>query len=345
VAEPKRVFLHIGAPKTGTTYLQKVLANNRDAMEAAGVLYPRVGREAHHSAVWSVRGTFADTDKGATFADHWTRLVRQSRAWTGHTVVISSELFCFSRRRKIAEIVGAFEGAQVHIVYTARDLMRQVPAVWQEQVKNREVMTYRDYLADVLGRRRSPLATMFWNSQDVPDVLRRWSRGLDPACVHLVTAPPAGAPADLLWRRFATVVGLQADAYPSGLPAANTSLSITAAETLRRFNVRHAADLPILDYRRLVRRRLDPAFAATLQDGSKLPLTPPERDAIVDLSEQMVRRLRRTGYDVVGSLDELVPQRPDGAGSPAGRGPDDLTDSELVDALTDVLDYLLRRPR
>jgi hypothetical protein len=186
---------------------------------------------------------------------------------------------------------------------------------------------------------------MFWNSQDVPDVLRRWSRGLDPACVHVVTAPPAGAPADLLWSRFATVVGLQADAYPSGLPAANTSLSIIAAETLRRFNVRHAADLPILDYRRLVRRRLDPAFAATLQDGARLPLTPAQCDAIVDLSERMVRRLRRAGYDVVGSLDELVPQRPVGAGTPPGRGPDDLTDSELVDALTDVLDYLLRRPR
>jgi hypothetical protein len=59
----------------------------------------------------------------------------------------------------------------------------------------------------------------------------------------------------------------------------------------------------------------------------------------------MVSRLRRAGYDVVGSLDELVPQRPVGAGTPPGRGPDDLTDSELVDALTDVLDYLLRRPR
>ena len=59
----------------------------------------------------------------------------------------------------------------------------------------------------------------------------------------------------------------------------------------------------------------------------------------------MVRRLRRAGYDIVGSLDELVPQRPVAPGTPPDRGPDDLTDSELVDALTDVLDYLLRRPR
>jgi hypothetical protein len=345
VAEPKRVFIHIGAPKTGTTYLQKVLAKNRDDMEAAGVLYPRVGREAHHSAVWSVRKTFAETDKGAAFADHWERLVRESLDWTGDTVVISSELFCFSRRRKISEIVSAFVGAEVHIVYTARDLMRQVPAVWQEQVKNREVMGYQDFLVDLLGGRRSPLATMFWNGQDAPAVLQRWSRGLDPSHVHLVTAPRSGEPTDLLWKRFAAVIGIEADRYPSDLPAANTSLSITAAETLRRYNERHAADLPILEYRRLVRRRLDPAFAATLTDGSRLPLTRAQRNTIVDLSERLVAVVGRAGYDVVGSLDELLPARP-GRDDPApGRGPDDLTDAEIMTALLDVLDHLLRHPR
>jgi hypothetical protein len=345
VADPKRVFIHIGAPKTGTTYLQKVLAANRDRLELAGVLYPRVGREAHHSAVWSVRGTFDQTEKGPAFADHWPRLVQESLDWAGETVVISSELFCFARRRKIAEIVTAFRGAQVHIVYTARDLVRQVPAVWQEQVKNREVMPYNAYLSDVLGRRRSPLATMFWSSQDVPEVLRRWSRGLHGGCTHLVTAPPSGAPAAVLWQRFAGVIGLHPDDYASDLPAANTSLSITAAEALRRYNERHAADLPILEYRRLVRRKLDPAFAAVLRDGSRLPLTPTQRTAIVDLAEAMVRRVRHGGYDVVGSLDDLVPQRPGRGDPPPGRGPDDLSDAEIADAFGDVVDYLLRRPR
>jgi hypothetical protein len=345
VTESKRIFLHIGAPKTGTTYLQRVLAHNRDAMETAGVLYPRVGREAHHSAVWSVRKTFAQTEKGAAFADHWDRLVRESLDWSGDTVVISSELFCFSRRRKITEIVTAFRGEELHLVYTARDLMRQVPAVWQEQVKNREVMAYRDYLTDVLGPAKSALATMFWNSQDVHQVLRRWSRGLEASHVHLVTAPPSGSPTDLLWKRFASVVGLDPDRYDSDLPAANTSLSITAAETLRRYNQRHAVDLPILEYRRLVRRRLDPAFAHTLADGSRLPLSPAQRNRIVDLSEQLVGRVRKAGYDLVGSLDELVPERPSGGDPAPGRGPDDLSDAEIAQALTDVLDYLLRHPR
>jgi hypothetical protein len=36
----KRVYFHIGAPKTGTTYLQNVLFANRPALAERGALYP-----------------------------------------------------------------------------------------------------------------------------------------------------------------------------------------------------------------------------------------------------------------------------------------------------------------
>ena len=36
----KKVFFHVGAPKTGTTYLQQVLFQNREALARDGVLYP-----------------------------------------------------------------------------------------------------------------------------------------------------------------------------------------------------------------------------------------------------------------------------------------------------------------
>ena len=42
----QRVFLHIGAPKTGTTFLQDVLVRNKAALRANGVLYP--GRNGTH---------------------------------------------------------------------------------------------------------------------------------------------------------------------------------------------------------------------------------------------------------------------------------------------------------
>ena len=34
----RRVVLHVGLPKTGTTYLQAVLAAHREALREAGVL-------------------------------------------------------------------------------------------------------------------------------------------------------------------------------------------------------------------------------------------------------------------------------------------------------------------
>ena len=34
---PRRVLLHIGLPKTGTTYLQQVVWGNRDRLQADGV--------------------------------------------------------------------------------------------------------------------------------------------------------------------------------------------------------------------------------------------------------------------------------------------------------------------
>lgn len=34
------IYLHIGAPKTGTTYLQNVLWRNRERLRTDGLLYP-----------------------------------------------------------------------------------------------------------------------------------------------------------------------------------------------------------------------------------------------------------------------------------------------------------------
>ncbi len=46
----RRAFVHIGLPKTGTTYLQAVLAHHRDALRESGVLYPFVRPQAARQA-------------------------------------------------------------------------------------------------------------------------------------------------------------------------------------------------------------------------------------------------------------------------------------------------------
>src|SRR6476469_3668220 len=52
-----RVVLHVGLPKTGTTYLQALLAGHREALREAGVLYPFVKPQAMFLGAVEVRGS------------------------------------------------------------------------------------------------------------------------------------------------------------------------------------------------------------------------------------------------------------------------------------------------
>lgn len=342
---PTKVFLHIGAPKTGTTYLQEVLARNRDAMRERGVLYPR--GQAHHAAVWDVRGGIEQADDGEGIAGRWDGLVDEVRAWSGDSVVVSSEMFVLldeDRVRRVVETLDQGPDHELHVVYTARDLVRQLPAVWQEQVKNRRTLRYDVFRKDALGKRETPMARHFWKAQDAATALGRWTgAGVPPERVHVVTAPPSGSSPDVLWNRFAGVVGLEPAAYPSEIPATNESLSVTSVEVLRRYNERHVGGLPIRRYRMQVKRPLMPALTEGVADRNRLPLDYRERHQLADLAEEIVAGLRAGGYEVVGSLADLVPARPDRKERKvAAPGPEDLTDADIVDALLDVVHHLLQ---
>jgi hypothetical protein len=63
VAEPgqRRVLLHVGLHKTGTTALQLFLSKFARHLQAQGVVYPKSGRpqaslEAHHNVAWQLAG-------------------------------------------------------------------------------------------------------------------------------------------------------------------------------------------------------------------------------------------------------------------------------------------------
>src|SRR4029077_10657748 len=78
---PRRVFVHIGLPKTGTTFLQASLDDNRTALEKAGRLYPSL-QDGMFLAALDVRGTYdgwgrrASETRGA-----WERLCQRTRAF------------------------------------------------------------------------------------------------------------------------------------------------------------------------------------------------------------------------------------------------------------------------
>ena len=76
---------------------------------------------------------------------NWDALVRRVRRKNG-TVVISHEILAPAPGEAIARAKRDLADSELHVVYTARDLARQIPAAWQESVKQGRKWTYESYL-------------------------------------------------------------------------------------------------------------------------------------------------------------------------------------------------------
>ena len=50
----KRLIIHPGFHKSGTTALQESFALNRALLREHGILYPRIGTKAHHRVAWAL---------------------------------------------------------------------------------------------------------------------------------------------------------------------------------------------------------------------------------------------------------------------------------------------------
>lgn len=312
------MILHVGVPKSGTSFLQATLRENATQLEAAGVHFPTEQHKGLFHAALELTGNhpgWGVPDKRVKGS--WERLCRRARRYDG-TTVLSNELFSNVEAEDVPAALKHLEGLDVHLVVTARDLARQLPAEWQEGVKHGRSLRYQRFL-DRVGdpQRGHPHARKFWRHQDVADLLDRWGRHLPPDHVHLVTVPPPGAPRDLLWRRFCEVVGVDpAVATEEPATGSNVSLGVTAVDVLRRVNgrLRRLDDRPA-GLRRTVKQVL--VNGALRADTSPRVSTPDELlPRLQEITDDWVRRVHEAGYQVVGDLDDLTP-RPASGEAPA----------------------------
>ena len=338
----RTVLVHVGAPKTGTSFVQDLLFRNRAQLAEMGVLYPADRFDAHFLAALDLMelpwGGLEHQAVGA-----WDRLAAQVRAWEG-TVIISHEILATASKQHVQRAMESFgPDCEVHVLVSVRDLVRQVPAEWQENVKHRRTIGYRDFLDRIMDPAATgPVATWFWGVQDIPEILTRWSADLPPEHVHVVTVPKPGAPRDLLWERFATVFGLDPGEFDTSVvERANPSLGVAESAFVRRLNDRvNDGVLANENYRELVRELLAHKTLSWREDAVRLRLPPDVRTWATELSEQWVADLSTRGYDLVGSWDEL---HPDPVDETPFVDPDAVTAEEREDVALQSLVTLLTR--
>src|SRR5215217_1443281 len=307
----RRVLLHVGTRKTGTSYLQDVLFRNQRLLADHGIGYAADRHDAHFLAALDLmRLPWGGLEREAVGA--WDRLATQVRDWPGDTAVISHEILAAASRSQVGRALESLghrrdgRGTDVHLVLSVRDLVRQIPAEWQENVKHRSGMSYRRFLERITDPpRNSRIASWFWSVQEVPEILDRWGADLSPERVHLVTVPSPGGAPDLLWKRFSQVFGLEGIDLALEDERVNPSLAVPETALIRRINRSANRVLPPADYRPLVRELLAHQTLSRRVLSPRLALPPEHVPWVQEREAAFVAAIQRRGYDVVGDLDDL----------------------------------------
>jgi hypothetical protein len=331
------VLLHVGTPKTGTSHLQDVMFRNRGRLREHGILYPAERFDAHFLAALDLMklrwGGLEDECVGA-----WDALAEQVRDFDG-TSVISHEILATASRGQVERALASLghPDTEVHVVLSVRDLVRQIPAEWQENIKHRRLLSFRTFLEQLRDPDRAEgVAPWFWGVQEIPDILDRWARDLPPERVHVVTVPPPDGPRELLWERFASVFELADLDLDLTAERANPSLGVPETALLRRLNARANDVVPPDLYRPLVRELLAHQTLSQRRSSPRLTLPPEDAAWAQELTQAWIAELRDRDYHVVGDLDELV-----GSPSATWADPDRPDEEQVADAAVDALRALL----
>jgi len=322
------VFLHIGPPKTGTTYIQQVLWQNRKSLARHKIWLPLGSRRRQYDASADLRGGFwAEAKLDAS----WDELVERVHQRQGTSVVSEELLAAMSDERSFERAVTSLAPARVHIICAARDFGRGIPANYQQALRARSFRTYDNYLQMI----QDPDYEL-WQLQDPARHYERWAPFLEgPECFHVVTVPANGSPRERLWERFASVIGADPGLVDLTDQLRNESLGVREAEILRRFNARLGDKFPLpspyID--NVIRNFIRPGLRTSLE-AVRIGVPDHHVEWLTARSDALVESVRELAekVDFVGDLEDLRAQI-----TPESLAGHQLTDEELLDGALDAL--------
>ncbi len=327
----RRLILHIGAMKSGTSFIQNVLSSHKESIQQdQGLLFPGRRWRNQVAAVYDLIETGGRKQEPMAADGPWRRIADEVNAWAGDAV-ISMEFLGPRGVEKIRQVRESFPDTDLQVVLTGRDLARSVPAMWQESVQNNAVVSWPDFLVAVREERRDVAGPgrWFWNHQSLAEMAKRWSDQVGHDHFTFITVPPSGADPALLWHRFAEVAGLAGATYSLDVRA-NPAIGVASAMVLRDLNLALADDdLTRAKYHDLVKHGIAKrGLAHRARQEPRLGLDEPW---VIERGRAEVAALKALGLRVVGDLDELDPRPVPGVHT------DDISVDEELAAAVDAL--------
>ena len=247
-------ILHIGLPKTGTTYLQRTFHTAFAGIDEVPIDYPDTGFYNHQIALYEPLGQYLPWKVRTGSGDHWKRLAGHLSSVGKRPLLLSAEALSALNASGVAAFRQLLGGRKAQrIIITTRPLVTLLPSHWQQNMKQGgrgDLESYAHRILSAIAAGESP-AQMFC----VRETVKLWREEFPDSPVSVLVMD-GGHTENLL--AFADTCGLGGDTYwprlLSSVPAAseqNLSFSLEECQKLLSINERIArGQLPVSERRK-----------------------------------------------------------------------------------------------
>lgn len=221
-SEGRRVVLHVGPHKTGTTAIQDALHRNRETLARAGWHYPEIGftQQGHHRLAQAL------LRHGQPEAE---QMLAELAALDGD-IVLSSENFSRLPLQPLKRLAEGLRPRQVTVVCYQRNFLDLAYSWWQERVKHGDRADLMSFLFEIAASPRKP--HLFAPRM----LLGRLAEAFGRESVSVFLYDPIRAGKGIVAHFMEEVLGVDRSAWPEPGGQPNRSLRPAMAEVLRMLN-------------------------------------------------------------------------------------------------------------
>lgn len=306
----KQLILHVGFHKSGTSALQESLANQRDELHKAGVLYPSIGKKAHHRVAWGLsQKPWGWKARGAEKTPHKTfsRMASLINLSSAPKIILSSEFFAEIEPKHIEKLASSIRGRQVKILFTLRPLAKLLSSSYQQYLKFGLKADYVAWLHSVLDEPGvSKLNPTFWKRHMHGQVIEKWARvfGRENISVLIVDEQRP----EFLYESINSYLGLPLGFLKPTAEGSNRSLTLEETSLLLELNQRFPKERDWNEYLIFIRNGYVREITdnVPIKPGSPRLLTPVWAvNKANEIAGASKRKIVELGVEVIGDISSL----------------------------------------
>jgi len=146
----RKIFVHVGSEKTGSTSLQSIFVKNRKLFKSHGVYYPESGVKSDHHYWFANALGFRNTPRPVSFKNEKQALIKMKEelASVDENILISSEFFDIGADNLTAKNLKLYFGDdfEVVVILYVRNQVDYVQSLYAESLKWGGTHTYKQFI-------------------------------------------------------------------------------------------------------------------------------------------------------------------------------------------------------